>query len=73
MAESTVFSKEVKTVVKIAIMTALDIDGKNLIDDSTKEPDSKTQVSYGPAKREVTSPRVDNDKRLEWAYPKCCS
>lgn len=73
MAELAVFSKEVKTVVKIAITTALDIAGQNKNDESAKEPDSKTQVSYWPAKREVTSPRVDNDKRLLWAYPKYCS
>lgn len=58
MAGLSVFSKEVKTVVKIAIMAALDIAGKIQTDASTKEPDPKTPVSCWPAKQEVTSPRV---------------
>lgn len=70
MAELTVFSREVRTVLKVAIMAALDIDGKMNKDESTREPNSKTRVSYWLAKREVNGSRVDNDQRLLWAYPK---
>lgn len=72
MAELTVFSSEVRTVVKIAIMAALNIDG-TINNESTREPDSKSRVSHSPAKREVNSPRVDNDGRLLWACRKCYS
>lgn len=73
MADLTVFYSEVGTVVKIAIMTALDVVGKINKDDSTKEPDSTTRVSYWPAKREVNRSHVDNDQRLLWEHPKCYS
>lgn len=68
MAELTVFSREVRAIVQIAIMAALDIDGKINNDESTRKPNSKTRVSS--AKREVNSPHVDSDQRLLWAYPK---
>lgn len=45
MAEVTVFHSEVSSVVKIAIMAALDFIGKISKDDSTKEPDSSSEVS----------------------------
>lgn len=64
------FTREVSTVVKIAIMAALDIDGKINNDKKPRKTDSKTRVSYWPAKREVNRPRVDNYQRLLWAYPK---
>lgn len=64
MAELTIFYREVRTVVNIAIMTALDVAGKINKDDSTTESDSTTRVSYWPAKREVNSPHADNEQRL---------
>lgn len=73
MAELTVFHREVGTVVKIAILTALDVVRKINKNNSTKEPDSTTRVSSWPAKREVNSSHVDNDQRLLWAHPKCYS
>lgn len=67
------FSGEVRTVVKTAIVAALDMAGKINNEGSTREPESKTRVSHEPEKREVHSPRVGNGRRLLWACPRCYS